>query len=261
MPALPREPVYRTVIGFAKLVFRALGLRFDITGQEHIPAAGGAVMAINHTGYLDFTFAGLAALPRKRLVRFMAKQEVFDHNVSGPLMRGMKHIPVDRVSGADSYQHAVKMLAAGEIVGVFPEATISQSFDLKGFKTGAVRMAQEAGVPVLPLVIWGSQRVMTKNRKRDLSRGQHIRICVGEPFTPAPTDDPVEATAELKRRMQVLLDQARATYKGLPRDAEDTWWIPASLGGTAPTLQEAEERDARDRAERIARRAARDATG
>ena len=257
--ALAREPVYRPVIGFAKIVFKSLGLRFDITGTEHVPASGGAVMAINHTGYLDFTFAGLAVLPRKRLVRFMAKQEVFDSKVSGPLMRGMKHIPVDRVSGAESYQHAVKLLAAGEIVGVFPEATISQSFDLKGFKTGAVRMAQEAGVPILPLVIWGSQRVMTKNRKRDLRRGQHIRICVGELFTPDPAADPVEATAELKRRMQRLLDHARATYKGLPRDAEDTWWIPASLGGSAPTLEAAEERDARDREERAARRAARDA--
>jgi 1-acyl-sn-glycerol-3-phosphate acyltransferase len=256
--ALTREPVYRPVIGFAKLVFKGLGLRFDITGVENVPATGGAVMAINHTGYLDFTFAGLAANPQRRLVRFMAKKEVFDSKVAGPLMRGMKHIPVDRVSGADSYQHAVKVLAAGEIVGVFPEATISQSFDLKGFKTGAVRMAQEAGVPVLPCVIWGSQRVMTKNRKRDLRRGQHIRICVGEPFTPEPSADPVEATAELKRRMQRLLDEARATYKGLPYDASDTWWVPASLGGTAPTLQEAEERDAREREERAARRAARD---
>src|SRR5918997_1838682 len=119
----PREPVYRPVIGFTKGVFRALGIRFDITGVEHVPKTGGAVMAINHTGYLDFTFAGLAAHPAGRMVRFMAKKEVFDHKVSGPLMRGMKHIPVDRHGGgADSYQQAVKMLAAGEIVGVFPEA-------------------------------------------------------------------------------------------------------------------------------------------
>src|SRR5215217_681034 len=137
MPAASREPVYRPVIGLAKGVFRALGIRFDITGVENVPATGGAVMAINHTGYLDFTFAGLAAQPAGRLVRFMAKKEVFDHKVSGPLMRGMKHIAVDRVSRAESFQTAVKALAAGEIVGVFPEATISQSFDLKGFKTGA----------------------------------------------------------------------------------------------------------------------------
>ena len=259
MPAAAREPVYRPVIALAKGVFRGLGLRFDITGAENVPATGGAVMAINHTGYLDFTFAGLAAQPAKRMVRFMAKKEVFDHKVAGPLMRGMKHIPVDRVSGAESYQLAVKMLAEGEIVGVFPEATISESYDLKAFKTGAVRMAQEAGVPVLPCIVWGSHRVMTKHRKKDLRRGQHIRIVVGELFTPAPTADPVEATAELKLRMQALLDEARATYKGTPYDENDTWWVPASMGGTAPTLEEAEARDAVVRQERAAKRAARDA--
>ncbi|MFN2523619.1 MAG: lysophospholipid acyltransferase family protein, partial [Mycobacteriales bacterium] len=234
------EPVYRPVIGFAKGVFKALGIRFDITGVENVPASGGAVMAINHTGYLDFTFAGLAAQPAGRLVRFMAKKEVFDHKVSGPLMRGMKHIAVDRLSGAESFQAAVKALAAGEIVGVFPEATISESYDLKAFKTGAVRMAQEAGVPVLPCIVWGSHRIMTKHRKKDLSRGQHVRIVVGETFHPAADADPVAATAELKRRMQLLLEEARATYKGTPHGPDDTWWVPASAGGTAPTLEEAE---------------------
>src|SRR5947209_9669800 len=101
------EPVYRPVIGFARLVFAGLGLKFDITGSEHVPATGGGVVAINHTGYLDFALAGLAFRPRKRMVRFMAKKEVFDHPVSGPLMRGMKHIPVDREAGAGSYQTAV----------------------------------------------------------------------------------------------------------------------------------------------------------
>src|SRR5688500_2121230 len=104
MPASSREPVYRPVIALAKGGFQGLGIRFDITGAENVPASGGAVMAINHTGYLDFTCAGLAAQPAGRMVRFMAKKEVFDHKVAGPLMRGMKHIAVDRVSGAGSYQ-------------------------------------------------------------------------------------------------------------------------------------------------------------
>ena len=166
------EITYPPVIALTRTVFRGLGLRFTISGEEHVPRTGGAVMAINHVGYLDFTFAGLAARPAGRLVRFMAKKEVFDHKVSGPLMRGMKHIPVDRQGAAgDSYRSAVTALQAGEIVGVFPEATISQSFELKEFKTGAVRMAQEAGVPLLPCIVWGSQRVMTKGRPKDLTRG------------------------------------------------------------------------------------------
>lgn len=234
------EPVYASVVAAAKLMFRALGIRFAMTGLENIPRTGGAVMAVNHTGYLDFTFAGLAADPAGRLVRFMAKKQVFDHRISGPLMRGMKHIPVDRTgAAAESYHVAVRELRAGEIVGVFPEATISESYDLKDFKTGAARMAMEAGVPLLPLVLWGSQRIYTKGRPRDLTRGTPLRIVVGEPFLPAPGADATEVTADLKARMQLLLDEARATYGGEPRGPGDTWWFPRSLGGTAPSVEEA----------------------
>src|SRR3954471_22945029 len=257
MPKRQRELVYPPVIRTAKLVFKALGIRFDITGTENVPESGGAVMAINHTGYLDFTFAGLTVLPRKRLVRFMAKKEVFDHKVSGPLMRGMHHIAVDRASGAESYQAAVKALAEGEIVGVFPEATISQSFDLKEFKTGAARMAMEAGVPILPVVIWGSQRIFTKNRKKDLRRGAHVRIVGGETFTPDPAATAVDVTADVKSRMSALLAEARATYQGKPYVESDTWWIPASMGGTAPTLEAAAARDRADKERKAAKRAAR----
>ncbi len=245
------EPVYTPVIGAARLMFKALGLQFDITGQDHIPRSGGAVMAINHIGYLDFTFAGLAAVPAKRHVRFMAKKEVFDHKVSGPFMRGMKHIPVDRDGAAnDSYLVAITALRAGEIVGVFPEATISESYELKGFKTGAARMAMEAGVPLLPAVIWGSQRVYTKGHKRELTRGTPIRIIIGETFTADPAADVATVTAELKARMTVLLDQARGTYAGGPRSPEDTWWVPVALGGTAPTIEEAAIRNAARKARR-----------
>ena len=250
------EPVYASVIGVARGLFATLGLRFHVTGEEHVPEQGGAVVAMNHVSYLDFMFAGLAAQKSRRLVRFLAKKEVFDHRVSGPLMRGMKHIPVDREAGAGSYQAAVQSLRDGELVGVFPEATISQSFELKEFKSGAVRMAQEAGVPILPAVVWGSQRVWTKNHKKDLRRGTEIRVVLGEPYE--PLGDPAAATEELKKRMQVLLEEARATYGGTPRGEDETWWIPASMGGTAPTLEQAEANDLKERQERAARRAARD---
>jgi 1-acyl-sn-glycerol-3-phosphate acyltransferase len=254
------EPVYTPVVAFTRGVFRALGLRFTLDGEQHVPPTGGAVMAINHVGYLDFTFAGLVARKHKRLVRFMAKKEVFDHKVAGPLMRGMKHIPVDRLGiAADSYVLAVDAVRRGQIVGVFPEATISQSFELKEFKTGAARMAMEAGVPLLPCIVWGSQRVLTKNRPRDLTRGTPIVVVAGEPFTPAPGSDPLEVTAELKRRMQTLLEHARTIYPGGPRAPDDTWWLPASMGGTAPTLEQATLRDDEDRALRAARRAAQQA--
>ena len=141
------EPVYTPVIGFARALFAAQGLKFTISGAEHVPAHGGAVMAMNHLSYFDYAYAGLPARDHKRLVRWMAKKEIFDHPVMGPLMRGMKHIPVDRAAGSAAYDEAVQALRDGKIVGVFPETTISRSYELREFKTGAVRMAQEAGVP------------------------------------------------------------------------------------------------------------------
>jgi 1-acyl-sn-glycerol-3-phosphate acyltransferase len=250
------EPTYTPVIALARLVFRGLGLKFTITGEEHVPRTGGAVMAINHVGYLDFTFAGLAARPAGRLVRFMAKKEVFDHKVSGPLMRGMKHIPVDRHGAAnDSYQRAVKALASGEIVGVFPEATISRSYLVKELKSGAARMAQAADVPIIPMALWGSQRVYTKGRKPERRRGVPITIAIGEPFRPDPTQDPVEVTAEMGRRISALLEHLQRTYPYRPTGDDDRWWLPASLGGTAPTPAEAA---AMDEAERVERERARE---
>src|ERR1700755_1930410 len=125
------EIVYPPVIGFAKTMFRALDLKINVDGAEHVPTTGGAVLASNHVSYLDFIFAGFGARPAKRLVRFMAKQSVFDHKISGPLMRGMRHIPVDGDAGAASFRAAATALKNGEIVGVFPEATISESFTVK----------------------------------------------------------------------------------------------------------------------------------
>ena len=90
-----------------------------------MPRTGGVVLASNHVSYFDFIFCGYAARPAKRLVRFMAKKVTFDHKVSGPLMRSMHHIPVDRSAGADAMEHAIDSLRSGEVVGVFPEATIS----------------------------------------------------------------------------------------------------------------------------------------
>jgi 1-acyl-sn-glycerol-3-phosphate acyltransferase len=239
------ELVYPPVIGFARTAFAALGLRFDIRGAENLPKVGGAVLASNHVGYLDFTFVGLAARPIKRLVRFMAKEAVFRHKVSGPLMRGMKHIPVDRAAGAASYTAAVQALKNGELVGVFPEATISRSFELKAFKTGAVRMAAEAGVPVIPVIVWGSQRLMTKGRPRDFTRGKAITIAVGEPMQ--VTGDHEADTAELKARMGELLAKVQADYPQRPSGPDDTWWLPPRLGGSAPTLEQADEMDRVDR--------------
>lgn len=230
------DRVYPPVIAAAKLMFRVLDMRITVEGSDNVPATGGAVLASNHVSYLDFIFAGYGAQPARRLVRFMAKHEVFKHRVSGPLMRGMRHIPVDRAAGQASYQQALDALRAGEVVGIFPEATISRSFTVKEVKSGAVRLAAEAGVPLLPTAVWGTQRLWTKGKPKSLTqRHVPITIIVGEPVE--PTTD-----AALRERMQELLDSAQARY---PDPGEGQWWQPAHLGGTAPTPEEAKQLDAR----------------
>jgi len=242
--------VYDSVIALARGVFAAEGLKFTVTGAENVPRTGGAVLMMNHVGYMDFTYAGLACRPAKRLVRFMAKAEVFDHPVSGPLMRGMHHIPVDRAAGAGSYRVAVEALAAGEIIGVFPEATISRSFELKGFKSGAARMALEAGVPLLPTIIWGSQRVWTKGHPKRLGRtNTPISVDVAEPL--AAEGSAEELTATLHKRMSEQLLKVQDAYPEHPAGA---YWVPARLGGSAPTLEEAEALDREETKAKVAAR-------
>lgn len=257
------EYVYGPVIAAVRTMFKVQGLRFRITGEQYVPRRGGAVMAINHTGYLEFTYAGLAAVPARRYVRFMAKEAVFRHKVSGPLMRGMKHISVDREAGADSYAAAVAALRAGEIVGVFPEATISRSFELKTFKLGAARMAAEAGVPILPVVVWGSQRVWTKGHPKRLGRHKFPIYVEVAPPIPVPADaDPVAVTAQLKETMSVILERLRSEYPPLP-DSE-RHLVPARMGGSAPTLEEAaviEQAEASQRAQLRAQRLGQPAPG
>jgi 1-acyl-sn-glycerol-3-phosphate acyltransferase len=240
------EIVYPPVIVAAKTAFRLLDMRITVEGATHIPRAGGAVLASNHVSYLDFIFCGLGAQPAKRLVRFMAKKSVFTNRISGPLMRGMRHIPVDRDAGLASYKQALQALRAGEIVGVFPEATISRSFTVKELKSGAARMAAAAKVPLIPMAVWGTQRLWTKGRPRTLTRRHTpISILIGEPIMSAPRDKSDAVMHELKRRMSDLLDRAQREYPDKPEDPADHWWQPAHLGGSAPTPEEAAALDAR----------------
>lgn len=234
--------VYPPIIGIVKGLWKYLGLRFTFYGEAHVPKNGPAILAMNHIGYLDFAIAGTAVLPSGRLVRFMAKKEIFDNPIAGPLMRGMKHISVDRKNGGPSFIAALRALKKGEIVGVFPEATISQSFELKEMKNGVVRLAMESGAPILPTVIWGSQRVWTKNVKRDFGHRKYpIFVSIGEPINFSAENDVDESMRILELRMHDLLSQVQNDYPDSPVGQP---WAPARLGGTAPTPQEIEARKA-----------------
>lgn len=248
------EATYYTIIGLGRTWFKAMDFRFRVTGQENIPRTGGAVLAINHISYVDFLMAGYGARWSKRLTRFMAKKETFDHPVTGPIMRGCKHISVDRADGQRSYDEAVRNLRNGEVVGVFPEATISRSFLVKELKTGAVRMAADADVPLIPVILWGTQRLFTKDHPKDFSRHKTISVTIGEPIDPQGANA-VEKTAELRQAMGEMLDSAIRAYPA-EEQPPGSWWLPASYGGTAPTPEEAKILDAEELRRRAQKRAA-----
>jgi 1-acyl-sn-glycerol-3-phosphate acyltransferase len=245
------EVVYTNIIRTAKLGMRVLGQPIDITGLEHLPRTGPGLLALNHIGYVDFIYGGVAPDRIGRRVRFMAKRELFDHRVSGPIMRACRHIEVDRADGEASLAQAQQFLEQGELVGIFPEATISRAMEIKDLKTGAVRIAAATGAPLVPMVLWGTQRLMTKDHPRDFSRGTAISIRVGAPLAVTGTD-PIGETAALKSALQGLLDDAITSY---PQHVDGAWWVPASYGGTAPTLAEAADLDVAERRRRAARKA------
>ena len=246
------EKFYQGLVGFARRLMRAANIEVTVIGAENIPAESGAMLAGNHTGYADFILLGTGPyLHGERLVRFMAKKSVFDVPVLGWLLKLMKHVPVDRARGGASIAPAVEMLREGNLVGIFPEATISRSFELANFKTGAARIAHQAGVPLVPCVMWGSQRIWTKDLPKHF-RDVPVIVRYGEPVH--LTGDAEADTAELKRQMQLLLDASRSEYASLYTDGAGEAWMPVALGGTAPTLEEAEELYAKERAEREAKK-------
>jgi 1-acyl-sn-glycerol-3-phosphate acyltransferase len=244
------EPVFRTLEIAVSAAVAASGSRITYHGLENIPDQGGAVVAMNHTSYIDWAPSALAAYQRHRRLRFMIKHEMTEVKVVNYLIRHTGTIPVDRRAGAGAYAVAVQRLRAGELVAVYPEATISRSFELKEFKTGAARMAVEAQVPIIPLIVWGAHRRWTKDRPRKLGRAKiPISVVVGAPLQPADT---VERTdAAMRESMTTLLHRAQESYE----HPEGAFWVPRRLGGSAPTMAEAKALDEAELAERARKQA------
>ncbi|WP_332642020.1 lysophospholipid acyltransferase family protein [Aeromicrobium sp.] len=233
------DRTYRVVNRIFATLFAAMGYRFDVRGIEHIPATGAGVLAGNHIGFLDFTFIGYAARERDRLVRFMAKRSVFEARLAGWFMRKMRHIPVDRRQGWRAYRQGLRLIDEGELVGVFPEATISRSWLLKPFKRGAAGLAVSRQVPLVPVVVWGGHRIYTVDGHRSLRRRVPITVSIGEPLIPGEGESIDELSARLHIAMEGLLDEAIGTYPATPRNDSDRWWMPHDRGGTAPDRETA----------------------
>lgn len=229
---------YRIV---AALVFGAMRLcrwRIHIRGVEHLPRTGGFVIAANHQSAIDaFIVAKAAYRLRKQPVYILVKHSLFTLPIVGRMFRASGNIPVDRSRGADAYAKARQVLADGGIILVFPEQTISPSFDLLKFKGGAVRLAADTSVPLIPAASFGSHRFQTLGRRPKLLF--RLPVCVAyAPALPIDPDVPAEETVNrLHDTVHGLYDTLMRSYPGgLPAGA---WWVPARLGGGAPTHADA----------------------
>jgi putative phosphoserine phosphatase/1-acylglycerol-3-phosphate O-acyltransferase len=164
--------------------------RFDIAGVEHIPTAGPAILVANHRSYFDSVAMSMAIARSGRTVRFLGKKEVFDAPIVGQVAAAMGGIRVDRGTGSDEpLQAAADALAGGEVVAVMPQGTIPRGpafFDpeLKG-RWGAARLAAMSEAPVIPIGLWGTERVWPRASRLpnvfNVVDPPEIRIRVGPP--------------------------------------------------------------------------------
>jgi 1-acyl-sn-glycerol-3-phosphate acyltransferase len=233
------EPVFSAMVMAARAMMGSMGWPLLVTGAESVPRSGPAIVVSNHVSYLDAIVIGRALAAQGRLPRYLAKRELFRHPLVGPLARATRQIPVDRGgAAAESLAVASARIAAGDVVVIFPEATISTSFVPAPPKTGAARLALSTGAPIIPVATWGGQRVVTKNRPRSLTRGVVMAVRFGGPVAYEGDEDPAALMGRVWGHVEELADQAQRTYPQQPRGPDDRWWLPRHLGGTAPSVQD-----------------------
>ena len=258
----PRQSdrMYRTVVHAGKAVFTALRLPIRVTGTENLPTSDplngrsrrvvpgrGAVVAITHFGYLDFAFAELVLWNHARIqARYMISKRAADHWFVSFFVHALGHVVTDRRAGAAAYDDALLKLRAGEYVAILPEAGVSRSFTVRGLKTGAVRMAAEAGVPIIPVSVWGSHRLLTRSHGFSIRRALRtpVHVHIGPAIHPSPGLDAVEGTERLREELQRGIETCIRDYPDAPE--QGAWWMPAHLGGGAMTDAEREAADVAD---------------
>ena len=219
--AEPFEPWF-TGIRWTVFPFLRAWFDWDFDQLEQIPATGPVLIACNHASYLDPLVNAYAVVRADRRPRFLAKDDLFRAFGIRWAMRGTRQIPVARGTGDQSpLRNAEAALRANQVVVVYPEGTVTHRPDglpMEG-KTGTVRLALTAGVPILPLVSWGSAPVWQKSGPGSLRPGRPILVRVGEPLDVASRGISVEdhdgvraLTDELMAVLTADVEALRAAY-------------------------------------------------
>jgi putative phosphoserine phosphatase/1-acylglycerol-3-phosphate O-acyltransferase len=224
--------------------------RIEIEGLEHVPGEGGAILAFNHRSYFDAAVTSLVAARAGRSVRGLGKKEVLDAPVLGPLARAVGTIRVDRGTGShEPLEAAAQALRADEVVMIAPQGTIPRgpAFfepELRG-RWGAARLAAMTRAPVIPIALWGTERVWPRNARlprMDPFRRPRVSVRVGAPVA-LTYDDP---DTDTKRIMSTIVDllPPEARERRTPTDAEIRRTYPPGYRGDPD--RETERRPGRD---------------
>jgi 1-acyl-sn-glycerol-3-phosphate acyltransferase len=191
------SPVY-LVAGLLSWPVVRFAFRLRAEGLEHVPRSGGFVLAANHTSNFDPWALGIPLFPR-RWLRFMAKSELYWWPLSYVLDAGGT-FPVRRGGGdVEAIATAVELVRAGQVVVMFPEGTRHKKGLRKRFEarphTGAARIAHEAGAPLVPAAIKGTDR---------LARLGPLHVAYGAPVD--VMDDSRETTDRLMVEIERLYE-------------------------------------------------------
>ncbi len=196
--------------------------RFKISGTENIPTDGAAIICGNHRSYFDIAAVSLAVAKTGRAVRFLGKKEVFDAPVIGPLAAALGGIRVERGTGSDEpLRAATESLVAGDLVALMPQGTIPRGrafFDpiLKG-RWGAAKLAAQTKAPVIPIGIWGTEKVWPRNAKlpniTNVTSPPEVIIVVGAPVSLSYTDADADTAAIMAAISALLPPEGREYYE------------------------------------------------
>jgi putative phosphoserine phosphatase/1-acylglycerol-3-phosphate O-acyltransferase len=212
--------------------------RFDIAGVENIPATGAAILCGNHRSYFDIAAMSMTIAKAGRPVRFLGKKEVFDAPIIGQIATAMGGIRVERGTGSDEpLKAAADALAAGEVVAIMPQGTIPRGmafFDpvLKG-RWGAARLAAMTGAPIIPIGIWGTEKVWPRNARLpnmlNITNPPLVTVRVGPPVPLKHVDDDADTKKVMRAITKLLPAEARKKYT--PTDAELAATLPSGYTG------------------------------
>ncbi len=227
-------------------------VRFDIAGTERIPASGPAIVVGNHRSYFDPLAIGMTFAKVGRPVRFLGKKEVFDAPVVGQLTAALGGIRVDRGSGSDEpLAAAAEALDAGEVVALMPQGTIPRGYaffepELRG-RWGAAKLAALTKAPVIPIGLWGTERVWPRNARTPnvlaIGHPPTVRVRVGDPVDLKYRSADADTTRIMTALVDLLPAEARHRHEPTPEELART--MPSSWDGNLADLWATRDADRR----------------